>query len=90
MTMDDLQELAYDILREMYDEAEPGLDWDDLRENPDEYPDDWYSQHYLSDERQREIFDKHVEGETLTDDEHTSLVMTCILDLGPSNVASED
>ena len=87
--MTELQEIAYDIMREMYDEAEPGLDWDDLRENPDEYPDDWYSQHYLPSERQREILDKHIEKHDLTEKEESSLSWTCILDLGPVGHESE-
>lgn len=82
--MVDLVEIRDDVLREMYDEAEPGLDFDDLLDDPDEYPDDWYEQHTLDSERQREILDKHLEQYDLTEQEHTSLVMTCILDLGPA------
>ena len=88
--MTDLEQLRDDILNEMYAEAEPPLDFDYALENPDEMDDDWYSQHYLSDERQREIFDKHTAKHDLTDSEHTSLTMTCILSLGPSNVKEED
>lgn len=88
--MTNLEEIRNSIMQEMYEEAEPGLDFSDLVENPDEYPDDWYSQHYLSDERQEEIFDKHVEQHDLSKREHSALVMECILNLGPSNVPPEE
>lgn len=88
--MTDLEELRNDILREMYAEATPPLDFDRVLEDPDSVDDDWYSQHFLSDDEQERIFDKHVEQHNLTDREHTALVMECILNLGPSNVALEE
>lgn len=88
--MTDLEELRNDILREMYAEAEPPLDFDEALENPDDMDDDWYSQHYLSKEEQERIFDEHVEDENLSSQEHTALTMTCILDLGPTNVPLEE
>lgn len=81
--MTELDEIVDNILVQMYEEAEPGLDFHDLKENPDEYPEDWYSQHVLSAERQREIVDEHTEGENLTDSEHTSVVFSTILNYGP-------
>jgi len=84
--MTDLKQLRNDILREVYAEAEPGLDFDEVLDNPDEQPDDWYQRHYLSDERQREIFTKHVEDfeRELTSSEHADLSLTCITSLGPT------
>ena len=41
-------ELAEEILTEMYAEAEPPLDFEYLRENPEEAEDEWYQNHYLS------------------------------------------
>lgn len=87
--MSDLVEVRDTIMREVYSEAEPGLDWDDLLENPDEYPDDWYEQHTLPAEREREIFDKHCDEFDVGEQERTALTMTCILDLGPSNPTEE-
>ena len=81
-----LIELRNDILREVYKEAEPGLDFDDLLENPEDYPDDWYSNHYLSSEREQEIFDKHTDDASLTSSEHTDLALTCITSMGPNNI----
>lgn len=88
--MTDLQEVVYDILQEVYEEAEPGLDFEDLRENPEDYPDDWYSQHYLDEEREREILHKHLEKHDLTEQEESSVTFTVILDMGPSNVPPDE
>jgi len=82
--MADLEELVNDICREMYEEAEPGLDWDDLRKNPDDYPDDYFERHYLGRERQREIFDEHCEDHDLTKREHSQLTTTVILGYAPA------
>ncbi|AGM11532.1 hypothetical protein M199_gp134 [Halogranum tailed virus 1] len=88
--MTDVEQIAIDILNEMYEQAEPGLDFDDLRENPDEYPDDWYSRHYLSDEESERILEKHMEQYDLTESERSSLRWECILNKGPSNVPPEE
>ena len=81
-----LTEVRDDILNEMYAEAEPPLDFDRVLDNPDSMNDDWYSQHFLSEDEQQRILDKHVERHNLTDTEHTALVMECILNLGPRGV----
>jgi len=83
--MSELVELRNRIMEQMYNEAEPGLDFMDLLENPDDYPDDWYSQHTLSSERQREIFEEHVEGANISDRAHAELSIECITNLGPSS-----
>lgn len=36
-SVDIIKEVAYDALREIYNEAEPGLDFDHALENPEEY-----------------------------------------------------
>jgi hypothetical protein len=84
--MSALKELRNDILREVYAEAEPGLDFDEVLANPDDQPENWYQWHYLSDERQQAIFEKHVEGidRDLTSSEHADLAFTCITSLGPT------
>lgn len=83
--MTNLQKIAFDALREMYQEAEPPLDFDHAIENPDKYEDNWYSNHELCPERQKEIVEKHCEGKNLTSSEHTTVVMTAILNYGPKN-----
>jgi hypothetical protein len=84
MNSEELTAVRDDILREMYQEAEPPLDFDDVLENPDEYSDDWYRNHTLSSEKQREILNKHFDKHELTGSEITSLTFTCITDVGPT------
>jgi hypothetical protein len=82
--MKETQKVAFDVLNEMYSEAEPGLDFDNVRENPDDYPEDWFQQHTLSKERQREIVNKHCDRHNLSEDECTSVTWAAILNYGPS------
>ena len=84
--MTDLKELRDDILNEMYAEAEPPLDFDEVLANPDDQPDDWYQRHYLASDEQQEIFTKHVDAfeRELTSSEHADLSLTCITSLGPT------
>lgn len=77
-------------MREVYNEAEPGLDWDELVENPDDVEDNWWEDQYLDDEREREILNKHFDKHDLTDDEESALTWTCILEYGPSNTPPEE
>lgn len=79
----DLQEISFDILREIYDEAEPGIDFDDALENPEDYEEGWFSNHYLADARQREILNEHCDQYDLSDSEQSSIVWTVILNYGP-------
>lgn len=83
--MKSTKEIAYDALREMYDEAEPSLDFDDVLENPNDYPDNWFEQHYLDGERQKEIVEKHCDKYNITDEQHMHITMTAILNLGPAS-----
>lgn len=83
--MTDLIEIRNDALREMYSEAEPPLDFDDVLENPDDYGDEWYKQHYLPSERVKEIFEKHADKHDLTQREHASLSISTITSLSPTS-----
>lgn len=88
--MTDTKEIAYDALREMYSEAEPPLDFDEVLENPEEQDDDWYTNHYLPSERQREIVDKHCDKHNLSKGERTTVTMTAILNYGPTSARNDD
>ena len=81
--MTDLEEIAYDVLREIYEEAEPPLDFDDVVENPEDYGEDWYLNHRLHADRQEEILEEHLEKYDLTKREERGVRMTVILDYGP-------
>jgi hypothetical protein len=85
--MTDLESIRNDVLREMYDEAEPGLDFDEVLANPESVDEDWYAQHTLDGDRQQEIVEKHAEKHNLSEKEHTALVSECILNLGPATPA---
>jgi len=74
---------AHDALKEIYEEAEPGLDFDDVLDNPEGYEEDWYLNHRLHADRQEEILEKHLEKHDLTEREERQARMTVILDYGP-------
>ena len=84
-----LEKIRNDILREMYSEAEPGLDFDHLLKNPDEYDEKWFENHHLPKGKQDEIFEKHCEKHDVTGSERSSLSWTCFLDLGPRYTEKE-
>lgn len=81
----ELKRIRNRALRQMYNEAEPGLDFDDLLENPEKYPDNWHQRHHLPSERVKEIFENHVDGHDLTTEEHAQLTLTVITDLSPTS-----
>lgn len=83
--MAELEEVMDEVMAQMYREAEPGLDWHDLRENPDDYPENWFRQHHLDGDRQQELVDEAIEEYNLTSQEATSLTMTCLLDYAPKS-----
>lgn len=87
---DDVQEVAFDALRQIYDEADPGIDFDHALENPEEYGNEWYSDHYLDADRQREIVDEHCENATLASKQETAVTMTAILHYGPRGTVNPD
>jgi hypothetical protein len=58
---DKIEELKHEMLRRMYNEAEPSLDWDDLVENPDDYEDWNPDNHELPKEKQDEITEEVLE-----------------------------
>ncbi|QIR31254.1 hypothetical protein M1M18_gp046 [Halorubrum virus Serpecor1] len=83
--MINIQEILNDVLREMYAEAEPPLDFDDVLENPDDYGSGWYSDHYLDGDRQAAIVEKHAEEHDLNRSERKTLSFSAILSYGPSS-----
>jgi hypothetical protein len=81
--MVDLEKVAYDALREIYRKAEPGIDFDDVLENPEDYGENWYLNHKLHADRQEEILEKHLDKHNLSERERRSVRMAVILDYGP-------
>lgn len=83
--MTDLEEVANDMLRQMYNEAEPPRDYDELLENPEEAEDEWYQNHYLDGDRVQEIFDEHCEKHNITESERTPLSIHVIMGASPTS-----
>lgn len=50
-----LKQRVLDILNQMYEEADPPMDFQHAWEHPEEYEEGWYLEHVLSEERQLEI-----------------------------------
>jgi hypothetical protein len=81
----DLWAIARNALREIYDEAEPGLDFDDVLENPEDYQYEWFNEHELAPEREREIVRKYKEKHNMTNRESVQFTLTVITEYGPAN-----
>lgn len=79
-----LTEAIVDALTQMYEQAEPGLEFSDLQENPDEYPDKWYLYHYLSHTDQTEIVASVADKYNLSKSERHALKMNAITYYGPT------
>lgn len=92
MDTNELRELADEMLTDMYSEAEPPLDFMELRENPENAEERWFDKHHLPAERQREIFDEHIEANKsdLSKEEISALSFEVILNLGPRNTPREE
>jgi hypothetical protein len=80
----DTEHIFDEVMRTMYSEADPPLDWDEARANPDEKDEDWYLQHELSQERQEEIFDTVVDDYDLLESERSVLATACLLEYAPT------
>ena len=83
--MVELNEIVNDVLTEMYDNATPSLDFSDVRENPEEYPDDFYLNYELEKEQKEEILQKYLSEYKLTDAEESAVRIECMLYLGPTS-----
>lgn len=73
-----------DELTEMYSEADPPLDFQGVIDGDIDVAEDWYTQHVLSGERQRNIVNEYHDKYELTNREKAGITMTCILDYGPA------
>ena len=82
--MDTLHEIATEILTEMYDKAEPPLDYQAVQENPGEFDEDWYLNHYLPQDTQQEILNNYLNQYDLTEKEQSEIRMFCTLYNGPT------
>jgi hypothetical protein len=60
-----VEELVNDIYRELYREAEPSADFDEIKDGKLQ-EEGGYKEHFLEFSRQREIVDRHCEEANLT------------------------
>jgi hypothetical protein len=82
MSDNNLEAVSKDILRKLYSEAEPGLDFDKVLENPDDYP-EFYDNHYLPEERQREIRTNTMDEHDVPEHRRSGIIWTTCLNYGP-------
>lgn len=82
--MSNLSKLSEEILTQMYAAADPPLDFQEVLDNHQDFDENWYQQHTLSEERQQEIIEEVLEPHKLDERERSKIVMTCTLNYGPS------
>lgn len=84
-----MEQIVKDVLTEMYAEAEPPIDFQEILDNPNEH-DEFYKEHALSHDRQEAIINKHAEKNNLSEGAITALYWSCILQYGPTEVRRGD
>lgn len=84
MTEHGLSEPAVEALNRLYEEADPPLDFDEVLANPDAFDDDWFRQHTLDPETEKEICNEVIEEYDLDGRERSAFFTTVVLDLGPA------
>lgn len=86
----ELQEIIVECVAQMYEEAEPPCDFRNVLAEPDDYPNDWYTNHYLDGDRQQEIVEEYAEKYDLSERERRSLNYSAILNYGPTSTQTAD
>lgn len=87
--MSKTKQAVVEALTKIYEEAEPGLEFEHIQANPDEYPDDWYQNHFLPAERQTEIIEEMSNKYELSNKENAALSITVTLNYGPRGYKKE-
>jgi len=77
--MVELEPYIEEAVTRMYEEAEPPLDFQEVLDDPQSMDENWYEQHYLSGERQKEIVSEISEEHNLNSREEMNLSMEAIL-----------
>lgn len=81
-----LKKVYNDIMRQMYLEATPSLDWDELLKAPKKVKEGFdYDDHYLPIERQREIAYIHLSKVKLSSKEEYALEFNIWLGCAPTS-----
>jgi len=87
-TDEELWEICVDIYNELYEEATPSADFDELKQGKfskeaDHDDPNPYRDYFLQEERQREIVEKHVEENNLNDAEKSKVTTEVYLGASP-------
>lgn len=85
-TEEEIWEIAKAALVEMYQEAEPPLDFEEALANAEGMEHRWYTNYYLSTERQQEIVERYCDEHNLNKSERSTVTWIAILHYGPSSV----
>ena len=79
-----LWEICREIYRQMYKEAEPSLDFDKAIEEGITAKDNWFMNYYLSQKRQKEIYDEVCEKYKVKEDERSKISVEIWLGSSPN------
>lgn len=82
-------EVCMPIYRQMYKEAEPSADFDKLIESNETTKRNWYEKFFLSQERQKEIFDTWCKKKKVTRLERKKLSMEIWIGSAPVGTKEE-
>lgn len=83
-SVDISQETTDEIIRRLYKEAEPGMDYDDV-DKPRDGDHSWYELHYLDDGTSKQIIRKVCEEEGFSDKDTSTVVSSILLKYAPSS-----
>lgn len=84
-----LWEICMDIYRQMYREATPPADLDELIKKGETKKTDWFLEYYLPTKRQEEIIDFHTKKNKLTGWEKRKVSQEIWLGCSPTGVRGE-
>jgi len=79
-----LWEVSLEIYRQMYKEAEPSADFDELMKSGETKKRQWFMKYYLDKERQEEIFESICKKHRITEKEREKLSFEIWLGVAPS------
>jgi len=84
---DELMDVVEDIYSEMYERAEPGADYEELKEEaPCDPP--IYKRHYLDADTQDDIIEKHLDENSISGVDRSKVSMT--VNLGAAPITSKE
>lgn len=80
-----LVELCKEIYRQMYEEAEPSANFDELMDKGVTTGPDWFMGYFLEPERQQEIIEEHCDNHKLSQRERDIVELNILLGAAPNS-----